>query len=152
MNALGVLLTRFFIPGVPKAWARAGVLTKVKTQTGYKHLDFPVHFDRTDKAWKTQVASKLDTDSPDIIFAGPLVLSLEFYLPRPRGKPKRIIYPDVRPDADNLAKVIKDLMKGTVYKDDAQIIDLHVYKRYATITGVKITISRPQTEDLRNAS
>lgn len=36
-----------------------------------------------------------------------------------------------KPDADNIAKVVCDALNGIAYKDDAQIVDLHVLKWYA---------------------
>lgn len=38
--------------------------------------------------------------------------------------------PTKKPDADNIAKVILDSLNGVAYKDDSQIIELIVIKRY----------------------
>ena len=35
-----------------------------------------------------------------------------------------------RPDIDNLAKAVKDALKGIIYKDDSQIVEAHLYKRF----------------------
>ncbi len=65
----------------------------------------------------------------------PIKLCVTFFLPRP----KRLIWktkpmPDVpcprRPDCSNLLKSIEDGLNGVAYLDDAQITDVHVYKRY----------------------
>jgi Holliday junction resolvase RusA-like endonuclease len=42
-----------------------------------------------------------------------------------------------RPDLDNLAKAIKDAMKGIIYHDDSQIVEAHLYKIYG---GPKILV------------
>jgi Holliday junction resolvase RusA-like endonuclease len=34
-----------------------------------------------------------------------------------------------RPDIDNLAKSVKDALKGIVYADDSQIVEAHLFKR-----------------------
>lgn len=34
----------------------------------------------------------------------------------------------IKPDTDNLAKFILDAIKGVLYEDDAQIVELHIYK------------------------
>jgi Holliday junction resolvase RusA-like endonuclease len=34
----------------------------------------------------------------------------------------------IKPDTDNLAKFILDSVKGVLYEDDAQIVELHVFK------------------------
>ena len=38
--------------------------------------------------------------------------------------------PTKKPDADNIAKIILDSLNGIAYKDDSQIVDLSVIKRY----------------------
>lgn len=39
-------------------------------------------------------------------------------------------FPTVKPDLDNVAKTIMDALSGVVYKDDKQVVDLIVKKRY----------------------
>ena len=39
-------------------------------------------------------------------------------------------YPRKKPDTDNIAKIILDSLNGIAYKDDSQIIELTVLKRY----------------------
>lgn len=41
------------------------------------------------------------------------------------------LFPTKKPDVDNIAKVICDALNGLAYKDDKQIVDLDVRKRYA---------------------
>lgn len=43
-----------------------------------------------------------------------------------------LLYPTKRPDVDNLAKVVCDALNDVAYKDDTQIIDLHILKFYTT--------------------
>ncbi|MBO3333423.1 RusA family crossover junction endodeoxyribonuclease [Clostridium perfringens] len=38
--------------------------------------------------------------------------------------------PTKKPDADNVAKIILDSLNGIAYKDDSQIIELRIIKRY----------------------
>lgn len=40
------------------------------------------------------------------------------------------LYPDKKPDLDNIAKIILDSLNGIAYNDDKQIIELSVIKRY----------------------
>ena len=46
-----------------------------------------------------------------------------------------------RPDADNILKCVEDSMNGIVYKDDSQIVNLHVRKLYADTAQVEIVVS-----------
>lgn len=61
----------------------------------------------------------------------PLVLTAWFYRSRPKSAPKKRIYPTTRPDWDNYGKLICDALQKFCYKEDSQIVDAHVYKRYA---------------------
>ena len=36
-----------------------------------------------------------------------------------------------KPDADNLVKAVKDGLKGVIFKDDSQVMNLKVLKRYS---------------------
>ena len=38
--------------------------------------------------------------------------------------------PTKKPDADNIAKVVCDALNGVAYKDDTQIVSLHIKKSY----------------------
>lgn len=45
-----------------------------------------------------------------------------------------------RPDADNLVKSVCDGLNGVLWHDDAQIVNLHVYKMYSTYPRTEITV------------
>lgn len=45
-----------------------------------------------------------------------------------------------KPDLDNCAKAYLDAMNGIVYKDDVQVVSLHVTKRYETIASVHVCV------------
>ena len=45
------------------------------------------------------------------------------------------------PDLDNLTKAITDALNGVVYRDDAQITDLILTKRYSHEPGIVVTIA-----------
>lgn len=38
--------------------------------------------------------------------------------------------PTKKPDADNIAKIILDSLNGVAYKDDSQIVDIRIIKKY----------------------
>ena len=53
------------------------------------------------------------------------------------------LFPTVKPDADNVSKIILDALNGLAYADDNQVTDLVVYKQYATAdekVGVVVNI------------
>ena len=48
--------------------------------------------------------------------------------------------PIKKPDASNILKSVEDGLNGVVYKDDSQIINIHVTKVYSTQGGVDICV------------
>jgi len=52
-----------------------------------------------------------------------------------------------KPDADNIAKIVKDALNKIVYRDDAQIAELTVQKQYGPLAGLTVTI-----EELENTT
>ena len=69
---------------------------------------------------------------------GPVLVVINAYLSVAKSKSKKYKaacyegteLPCKKPDADNIAKIICDAMNGIVYKDDAQICELTVIKRF----------------------
>jgi len=69
----------------------------------------------------------------------PITMMLTFHMPIPKSI-KGIEENDVhvkRPDIDNLAKYVLDMLNGIAYKDDNQIFELNLLKTYS---------KRPRTE------
>lgn len=68
----------------------------------------------------------------------PLVMDIQAYFSIPKSYSKKkvdliergFVKPTKKPDADNIAKIICDALNGALYKDDAQIVSLHVSKHY----------------------
>jgi len=66
---------------------------------------------------------------------GSICLAIRFYLPRPqrliwKSKPMPELFSDKRPDIDNLAKAVIDGLNSVAFKDDGQIADLHITKKF----------------------
>lgn len=65
-----------------------------------------------------------------------VVINAYFPIPKSAGKRKRDrmqegeIRPKVKPDLDNIAKAICDALNGNAWRDDAQVVSLHVQKYY----------------------
>ena len=80
--------------------------------------------------------------------AFPVALSLIVLHPIPKSWSKRrqeaalagTERPTTKPDADNVAKVIADACNGVVWVDDAQVVELHVSKRYSATPGVMVEV------------
>lgn len=86
--------------------------------------------------------------APKDPLTGPLYVDITFLLPIPQSVSKSVraqmiansLHHIKRPDTDNLAYLITNAMKGLIYSDDSQIVDLCLHKRYAEIpkTIVKV--------------
>lgn len=50
------------------------------------------------------------------------------------------MYPITKPDIDNYVKGIKDALKGVMWRDDSQVVNLTAYKRYSKTPRVEISI------------
>lgn len=107
-----------------------------KTPSGHVRVFDPSN----SRDWKRTVQGQLLTVKPPTLLLGPLRVSLVFSLPRPTSLPKRVIFCVKRPDIENLAKAILDAMTAVIYRDDAQIVELHVRKEYSAEPGVLIRV------------
>lgn len=52
------------------------------------------------------------------------------------------VFPTVKPDADNISKLVLDACNGIVWLDDKQVVDLAVSKRYGITQGVLVTVDK----------
>ena len=109
------------------------------------------------REWKNHVAAEAAKIYKGPILDGPIELRMVFYRVRPKshygtgrnagvmknGAPE---YPAMKPDATKLARGAEDSMTGIVYRDDCQVVDLHVHKRYGEPARVEIEVleSKPQ--------
>lgn len=82
------------------------------------------------------------------ILETPVNLYLYIRAPIPKSLPKKRLEaclnglekPIKKPDASNVLKSIEDAMNGVVYKDDSQIVNIHVAKVYSSVAGVDVCV------------
>jgi crossover junction endodeoxyribonuclease RusA len=84
--------------------------------------------------WRQAVAAAARAMIPTgrTTYAGAVDVAATFALHRPQRGAGTL--PTTRPDVDKLARAILDALTGIVWVDDAQVVALHVAKRY-TRTG-----------------
>lgn len=92
--------------------------------------------------WKRTVMAQVLPLKPPAPVEGPLVLRLDFFLRRPVSLPKRETFHVKKPDSSNLLKAVEDAMRGIVYRDDSQLVDVRVLKHYDPAPGVAILVER----------
>jgi len=85
---------------------------------------------------------------PTDLLETPVGVFLYIRLPIPQSHSKKrreaclsgLEKPIKKPDIDNLAKSVLDGMNGIVWRDDSQIVSLHVTKVYASGSGVDVLV------------
>jgi Holliday junction resolvase RusA-like endonuclease len=121
--------------GRPRATSRGGF---VRMYTDAKTLGF-----------EQAVADEARTAMSNFdLFDTPMQLQLSAYYPIPKSwsKKKRQlavdgeIYPQVKPDLDNVMKAILDALNGVVYADDSQVINMVATKRYSTDPRIEVYV------------
>ena len=103
---------------------------------------------KNSRPWKNDVAeTALQSMTALEPLEGPLILSLVFYVQRPKGhygkrglRPSAPRFPAVRPDVTKLIRAVEDAMTGIVWRDDAQVVDQHALKRYGEPARCEITV------------
>lgn len=125
----------FFVPGHAKGQPRPRAFAK-----RFGHVwTARVYDPGTAEGWKACVALAAK-DHLRGKLPGPLMLTLEFRMARPKAhrksngllRPDAPVYHTSTPDADNLAKAVLDaLTQLGAWEDDALIAELHVRKTYA---------------------
>lgn len=92
-------------------------------------------------AWRTAIATAGGTAMGERpVLAGPVVVRATFSVPRPASAPRRVLVPATRPDLDKLARALLDALTGVVLRDDSQVVDLVLGKRYGTAPGVDVAV------------
>ena len=121
----------FEIPGEPKGKARPRFTRTGHTYTPQKTASYEnlavLYFRH---AYPSAVPIAAGTEVTAYITA--------YYQPPQKTSKKKLqamavgsVKPTKKPDCDNIAKIILDSLNGIAYHDDAQVVSLHVEKRYA---------------------
>jgi Holliday junction resolvase RusA-like endonuclease len=136
----------FFVEGIPAP----GGSKKYVGHRGGRAIIVDMGGKRT-KDWRSCVAKegrKAMSGKP--LMAGPLHVTMEFFMPRPKKhfKSNGELRPDApywhtnTPDALKLARSTEDALTGIVWEDDKQAAINYQFKTYTTMnkTGAQITI------------
>lgn len=100
--------------------------------------------------WRQEVGwcalrARADAGYADVnAFAGrhaPVIVGLMFYIAKPKYLTKKVTWPARKPDLDKLARSVFDAMKGILYEDDGQIVQLVARKEYGLPERVEISVT-----------
>lgn len=134
----------FIVPGKPQGKARARTVRQGANTHSYTP-DNTVKYETLVKSCFRHAWKKSDWKFTE----GPLMAEIiAFYqIPKSWSKKKKQeawtqgIPPTVKPDCDNVIKIILDALNGIAYKDDNQVVKIKFQKLYATKGSVRVRLS-----------
>lgn len=139
-------MVSFTIPGNPVAQGRPRAARRGNRIMMYDP--------KPSKDYKEYVANIAKEYAPEEPTEAALGVQMKIYREIPKSTTKKdrklinegLKRPVVRPDASNYAKGIEDALSGIIYKDDSQIVDLHIKKYYSDNPRVEIKIRELEGE------
>lgn len=134
-------LVEFVIPGPPVGKGRPKFARRGKFVTAYTP-------DKTASYENLVKMSAAEAMNGQELIDGPVQVSVWLWVTPPASwslKKQRdalghLIFPTTKPDIDNVIKGIFDAMNEIVWKDDKQVIDLAVFKRYGDSARASVTV------------
>lgn len=134
-------LVEFVIPGPPVGKGRPKFARRGKFVTVYTP-------DKTASYENLVKMSAAEAMNGQELIDGPVQVSVWLWVTPPASwslKKRRdalghLIFPTTKPDIDNVIKGIFDAMNEIVWKDDKQVIDLAVFKRYSDSARASVTV------------
>lgn len=104
---------------------------------------------RRRRAWREAVADAArawQAEHRAALLDGPIDFEAWFFLPRPASAPKRVVFPAKKPDASKLLRSVEDALTGLIWHDDAQLVTVRVFKRFA-VNAAPHAVLRIQTHE-----
>lgn len=100
------------------------------------------------KDFKKYVKLVASQHRPPQLIDGPISMKVEIFKPSLKSFSKKKalaaergeLRPLTKPDVDNYVKGVKDALKSVIWKDDSQVVDLHIGKWYSENPRIEITI------------
>ncbi len=129
---------RFTVPGEPMGKGRPRVVRR----GGFTQTYTP---EKT-ASYENLVKLEFQRQGGRMMKDGPVYLSIQAWYGIPKSVSKRkreamiggLIWPTKKPDCDNVAKIIADALNGLAWRDDSQVVSLHVCKRFGETPGVRV--------------
>lgn len=134
---------KFIVPGAPKGKARA------RTVRGRGGNSFSYTPEQT-VLYENLIKCCYRQEANSMIFndGQPLKVTIIAYYPIVKSTSKKkkqqmlddLMFPTKKPDIDNIAKSILDALNKLAYRDDTQVVTLHMEKHYADEPRVEVGI------------
>lgn len=136
------MIVQFTVFGEPVAQGRP----KFSTAGG-----FPKAYDPAkSRDYKDYVRLAAAEHAPKVPLEGPLGMVLTVYRSTPKSFSKRKaslaevgeITPTTKPDVDNYLKGVKDALKGIIWRDDSQVVEVYARKRYSARPRIEVKVKQ----------
>ena len=134
----------FTIPGKPQGKARARTIRQKGKSRTYTPEQTAIY--EQDVQWTYKAAGGPHFGKSPIA----ITINAFFGIPKSTSKSDRnsmladMIKPTIRPDADNILKIICDSLNSVAYEDDKQIVSSSVIKMYAQYPCVHVEIMKAE--------
>ncbi|WP_339294367.1 RusA family crossover junction endodeoxyribonuclease [Paenibacillus sp. FSL W7-1279] len=133
-------MIQFTVYGEPVAQGRP----KFSTAGGFVKAYDPAK----SRDYKDYVRLAASEHAPARLLEGPIGMMLTIYRSMPKSFSKRKaeaaeageLRPTTKPDVDNYLKGVKDALKGIIWKDDSQVVEVFVQKRYSSRPRIELKI------------
>ncbi len=144
---MSILLADFRVYGEPKPAGSKRAFVNPKT----KQAILTDASGQAGKDWRADVKAAARPCFAEPVMAAALVVDITFYRARNKGhygtgrnagcvKDTAPAYPTVAPDVDKLSRAILDALTGIAWRDDAQVVEKTVRKRYGSHPGARIAV------------
>ncbi|NWL89590.1 RusA family crossover junction endodeoxyribonuclease [Paenibacillus sp. 79R4] len=133
-------MIQFTVYGEPVAQGRP----KFSTAGGFAKAYDPAK----SRDYKDYVRLAATEHAPEVPLEGPVGMVLTVYRSTPKSFSKKRaamaeagqIQPTSKPDVDNYLKGVKDALKGIIWRDDSQVVEVFARKRYSARPRIEVKI------------
>lgn len=134
-------MIKFIVYGEPVAQGRP----RATTVNSHVRMYDP----KKSRDYKHYIRLVASEHKPKELLQGPLSMKVKVYRPSLKSFSKKKakmaengeLRPITKPDVDNYVKGVKDALKSVIWKDDSQVVDLHVSKWYSENPRIEIEIN-----------
>lgn len=136
----------FFVQGIPKPH---GIGARAIVSKKFGRPIALVYDQSHGRDWKRTVRAEAEKHKPATLLAGPINLSLTFYMPVVKSFSKKrkakieageIILHEKKPDRTALLRAVEDALTGIIWRDDSQVADGPVRKQYGDPPGCLVEV------------
>lgn len=135
-------IVTFIVPGIPVPKARPRFRRIGNFVSTYTAAKTKTYEDQVRDCARAAMGSSSPLETPVAVYCYISVpIPASYSKKRFKDCLSGIEKPIKRPDADNTFKSISDAMNGIVYKDDGQIVIIHITKVYSTDPKVEVMVT-----------